>query len=433
MKKSNKKGFTIVELVIVIAVIAILAAVLIPTFSNLIKRANLSNDQSFVKNMNTILLAEGTIDPFKTAGDAIDALNRNGFAGKYEPYTTGYHYAYSLENNKMYLLDDKNEVVYPKDDVDKATLWGLYTDNKNSVVSGVTKYVAMTNIRNSGHFNEVFVEGTFTIDLNGHFIAVDTDITGVQATNGAIIKGATAGENAELDYELVEVLPKVENTEKLTNAKVLGTADETTKTVTIKDKVFTEWIHFHTSGYNYVFENCIFFESGVNINDAGGSAEKVTFKNCQFTDITDASWAVLSHASIEVIDCTFTNLFSRGAIQIQENSQNMTVKISGCTFDGTAGEYPIIRFVGNDEAHYPGRKTNITSLEISGCNFVARNKATGVLGFSGTGSALYNYTGAEGQTTVTFANNTFAEAIGGKYLVGGADGNKLGSLLGASK
>ena len=42
MKKTNKKGFTIVELVIVIAVIAILAAVLIPTFSNVIEKANKS-------------------------------------------------------------------------------------------------------------------------------------------------------------------------------------------------------------------------------------------------------------------------------------------------------------------------------------------------------------------------------------------------------
>ncbi|MBQ6043247.1 MAG: type II secretion system protein [Clostridia bacterium] len=40
MKKTNKKGFTLVELVIVIAVIAILAAVLIPVFSNLIGKAN---------------------------------------------------------------------------------------------------------------------------------------------------------------------------------------------------------------------------------------------------------------------------------------------------------------------------------------------------------------------------------------------------------
>lgn len=42
MKKTNKKGFTIVELVIVIAVIAILAAVLIPTFTNVVEKANQS-------------------------------------------------------------------------------------------------------------------------------------------------------------------------------------------------------------------------------------------------------------------------------------------------------------------------------------------------------------------------------------------------------
>ena len=40
MKKMNKKGFTIVELVIVIAVIAILSAVLIPTFSGVVADAN---------------------------------------------------------------------------------------------------------------------------------------------------------------------------------------------------------------------------------------------------------------------------------------------------------------------------------------------------------------------------------------------------------
>lgn len=39
MKKLNKKGFTIVELVIVIAVIAILASVLIPTFTGIVRKA----------------------------------------------------------------------------------------------------------------------------------------------------------------------------------------------------------------------------------------------------------------------------------------------------------------------------------------------------------------------------------------------------------
>lgn len=44
--RSTKKGFTLVELVIVIAVIAILSAVLIPTFSNVIGNANKSKAMS---------------------------------------------------------------------------------------------------------------------------------------------------------------------------------------------------------------------------------------------------------------------------------------------------------------------------------------------------------------------------------------------------
>lgn len=49
------KGFTLVELVILIAVIAILAGVLIPTFSNIIEKANASNDISLVRNINNAL------------------------------------------------------------------------------------------------------------------------------------------------------------------------------------------------------------------------------------------------------------------------------------------------------------------------------------------------------------------------------------------
>ena len=92
MKRSNKKGFTIVELVIVIAIIAVLAAVLIPTFSGIIKKANLSADKSFVRNANTTLAMEEAHSKFETAGEAINALNRNGFSGKYNTYSSEYKY-----------------------------------------------------------------------------------------------------------------------------------------------------------------------------------------------------------------------------------------------------------------------------------------------------------------------------------------------------
>ncbi|MBQ3492440.1 MAG: prepilin-type N-terminal cleavage/methylation domain-containing protein [Oscillospiraceae bacterium] len=61
--KNNRKGFTITELVIVIAVIAILAAVLIPTFSNLIEKANNSADLQEARNAYSEYLAVVNAQP----------------------------------------------------------------------------------------------------------------------------------------------------------------------------------------------------------------------------------------------------------------------------------------------------------------------------------------------------------------------------------
>ena len=66
MRKSNKQGFTIVELVIVIAVIAILSAVLIPTFGGIIEKANASKAQQEVKNAYTATLANDLSTPATT-------------------------------------------------------------------------------------------------------------------------------------------------------------------------------------------------------------------------------------------------------------------------------------------------------------------------------------------------------------------------------
>lgn len=64
--KNNKKGFTLVELVIVIAVIAILSAVLIPTFSNVINDAKISAAEQEAANLRTQILVENmdTFDAF---------------------------------------------------------------------------------------------------------------------------------------------------------------------------------------------------------------------------------------------------------------------------------------------------------------------------------------------------------------------------------
>ena len=57
-KKNNRKGFTTVELVIVIAVIAILATALIPTFGGLINSANKTANEQEARNFYRDYLAE---------------------------------------------------------------------------------------------------------------------------------------------------------------------------------------------------------------------------------------------------------------------------------------------------------------------------------------------------------------------------------------
>lgn len=73
LRKTNKKGFTLVELVIVIAILAILAAIAIPTVSNVIKTANENVDKA---NAQTVELALKTADAeieAKTAPSGVDA------------------------------------------------------------------------------------------------------------------------------------------------------------------------------------------------------------------------------------------------------------------------------------------------------------------------------------------------------------------------
>ena len=77
---SKKKGFTIVELVIVIAVIGVLTAVLVPTFVNLVNKANNASDESLVKNLNTQLrMKEQTEGKNQTLDAALDDAAEAGY------------------------------------------------------------------------------------------------------------------------------------------------------------------------------------------------------------------------------------------------------------------------------------------------------------------------------------------------------------------
>ena len=113
--KRKSYGFTIVELVIVIAVIAVLAAVLIPTFSGIIDKANLSNDQVATNNMNTILSVEKDPSNKISADDVKTILKEAGYdTGKLTPLTKGFTFYWIEDAQIIVLYDEENEkIIFP--------------------------------------------------------------------------------------------------------------------------------------------------------------------------------------------------------------------------------------------------------------------------------------------------------------------------------
>ena len=97
MNRTNKKGFTIVELVVVIAVIAILAAVLIPNLSRLVEKANESKAMQEAKAAYEAYLVDHAEDM-----DKIDLCIKSD--GHYYHVTAGQFSAEEVKDHKSCAL-----------------------------------------------------------------------------------------------------------------------------------------------------------------------------------------------------------------------------------------------------------------------------------------------------------------------------------------
>ena len=111
MKRNNKKGFTIVELVIVIAVIAILSAVLIPTFGTVIADANAVAAKQDARNGYLAKYAEdikdGSVDGQNSSvTPAVTLTNEN-----YKLVDSKYVYVVTGKDGKTYTFDGTTYTV----------------------------------------------------------------------------------------------------------------------------------------------------------------------------------------------------------------------------------------------------------------------------------------------------------------------------------
>lgn len=160
--QKRRKAFTLVELVIVIAVIAVLSAILVPTFSGIITNAQVTKLQADVHTFNqNLLLRSLTVDGREnyTADEVKHLAEEYGFDRASTP--NGYSLWYDRTVNNVFLL--KNDVAFSSANPAKSStttetagITTVYADEEKTVVKGDRPIEALNPYNN----NLFYIDGT---------------------------------------------------------------------------------------------------------------------------------------------------------------------------------------------------------------------------------------------------------------------------------
>lgn len=193
MAKKLKKAFTITELVIVIAVVAILAAVLIPTFVNIVDKANESSDTQAVREMNLALenaeILEGQPE---TLTDALEVLADAGMdANAYKALSKGRKFVWDSSINRVLYVTDNNKVLYPQEYKDTIYTFGTWITLTGQMAGDDSWQNTKQTVTNYSLPNEETANGTYTkytVSTNAQLISFsETMRANEDGTKGANI------------------------------------------------------------------------------------------------------------------------------------------------------------------------------------------------------------------------------------------------------
>ncbi len=385
MRKMNKKGFTIVELVIVIAVIAILAAVLIPTYSSLVKKANESADIQAVRQMNTILATytDGSVTDVTTAVKALDKEDID--LENYKPMQKDHYFYFYMDGNtpKIVYMDEKDNVVFPKDaKTENVQLMSLSGDvpvdktwkNKESTTGGVVS----VEIANGGQFadflnnidsymvdttiSEIKITLTGNVDMHGStasFGEVKKTIT--LDGKGYTISGIRADKNS--------VDSTWENKEKDKGFALFNYVAKNVS-VTIKDIGIKDCVVENTEGK-------AFGQSGILFGQMLGTAtiENVLIENCKVVG-GDKAGAVIGcvegGGKASLTDVTVKNTIvsavgwtAKAVGCVKDNGSSITIDNSS-NFDGVTVSWNEAQY---QEIWVKGDTNNLTGKDVVATDF----------------------------------------------------------------
>ena len=368
MKNLKKKGFTIVELVIVIAVIAVLAAVLIPTFVNLTRKANLSADTVIAKEINTIIAAENAIDEFEGFEDVIEALYSNGFyLANLNTKTKGCFFIWDSETNQMLLVDAKDDfkVLFPESGYTaKGATWHLVCSDRDLLADiatdgmvvnyAVSSADSLNQIIAAGTSEPIFVDKNFEIE-EGSAIAFKN---GAEAT--LILGDSSLSTEGTINGAPLYV--------KNSNLTIQGGTLNATGEFTNENGTF----------------NCA-------IGYDGGA--KLTIIDVNFIGDTGINGTMHDYASdVQLVVKNSTFEVSGSGVVLSTGNYGSTAEINNCTI--SAGEYAIFASQGGtitvNGGTYKGDSAVIGSQDAGTKVIVNSGTFVGPLSTSGEGQIIIN-------------------------------------------
>lgn len=307
------KSFTIVELVIVIAIIAILAAVLIPVFGLLIEKAYISNDLALTHHLNTQLTVYEAENGTVTKESQLNEVLRIAENASLTPYSAkyGYHFWFDIYSHGFVLSRVDGA---PINSIDGGEVSSAIINMANSLLCGLATYsyaaddneepVKGVNLLLDNVFRTCVKQGYYLVDKSGSSLA----------TAISILENPTDGDAYKYAIEIVYGLK---------NDKQDSSAYETLKEIVNNTIIFSNNGTFEPKAHTGTSEDAkVFFANGISAI----SSNHITFcvENEGEISIDNTLATLRTKAAEIVIPETVTTPIEKGCL-IFENGIGTTI------------------------------------------------------------------------------------------------------------
>lgn len=213
-RKANA-GFTLVELIVVIAILAILGGVAVPAYSGYVKKAERSADEALLNELNTAFasacMANGESNIGRTDNPKINITDKTIDAVNPLLNTSA-----DIQESFKKFFEGKGEAFKAISDVYYDKTLGIFAD-ETVVIETIKQYLAASSF--NGHIEEVTGDVGTLVGLLGGFLKDGEGENIIVGTAFETYLSEALGINAATE----------ENEQKLANAAVLYLADSAAK------------------------------------------------------------------------------------------------------------------------------------------------------------------------------------------------------------